>query len=58
MLLVFVTETVFSVRYEANGRNVQRSILNIQTRSVANVPICDIYVVNLLITVKISYSDL
>jgi hypothetical protein len=43
---------VFSVRYEANGRNVQRSILNIRARPVVKVPICEIDFVNLLLNVN------
>jgi hypothetical protein len=58
MFLVFVNETVFSVRYEAKGRNAQRSILNIGAQSLANVPTCDIDFVNLLLNVKGGYSDL
>jgi hypothetical protein len=52
MLVVFVNGTVFSVRYEANGRNMQRRILNIPALSIANVPICDIDFVNLLLNAK------
>jgi hypothetical protein len=51
-VMVFVNETLFSVRNDANGRNIQRSILNIRARPVVNVPIYDIDFVNLLLNVK------